>query len=435
MRYTTKLSVRPDGRCSVIWVPSLRSCQSCQTSAEVETGTIQEIRDKGASKGRRRNNSRKTEMSWKTGRQISWRMGAQEQEHGIRNCWFVTGTLPTVSRRGFKAMAENVAYAMDRLNRELNRYFEGKKFSRVSVWEYQKRGALHWHMSIGCDCIHAMNIEKFRVKIAKVWYRILLSIGEKEGTKMTRGSMGFDRNFEDLMGIDGGIHFLNAQVVKKSIVSYLSSYLSQSGSGKDRKQKQKLRRKFHPISTWGQWNRFATELMKKYTEEFVLGECDGRDEFWMESSFDKAIEHIQLAENTCIKRPRNRFVRGYYFIAEKSKRMWLEEMVGEFRFAFSWLEKKKEYSQGKGIEKARKDEMVCTLSVEDEMQLRLGLLEVRKQKREEERRVKESLKQIALECSWLGLFMLELMKEKEAEMLLNPYYVYEQIELNYEQRN
>lgn len=277
--------------------PSL-PCQSCQTS----TGSLkQESPPLEKNKAGWGGLGVKPSMSAKSAKSVRERMVAAELEFGRENCFFVTLTLPTSDIRGFEAIARYSAYAMDRLNIWLKRYFNQPDLCRISVWEYQKRGALHAHILIASHCTHAINIDEFRKALALQWMAILDSISERfeYSNFVDKNGEIHDRkrflNYEDL-----GKRFANAQVVEKSVAAYLSAYLSDSNHDKkDFKNKNKLRKKFFPIATWAQWNRKATELFNKYS--FELSKeiyCEHREDW-------KDIRRIifgslEKAENTNI---------------------------------------------------------------------------------------------------------------------------------------
>lgn len=290
----------------------------------------------------------KDRMSWKTCRQIRERMASIEIEYGINNCGFLTLTLPSVSPDSFESLSRFSSYAMDRLNREFNRYFQGDNLARVSVWEYQKRGALHCHLLLASDSLHTLNAEEFRLHICDVWNRILRSIGDMCKVNMFKKSNGETWNFEELKLLkndkNGGI-FVNYQKVEKSIVAYLSSYLADSNHEKDKKNKNFLRGKFFPIATWAQWNRKATECYRQYYEEFELGECEPDKNPTLKNAKEwlhfEILKRIPLKRNTEVKQPTNPYNFGLYFLPAHPRSENLSNLILEFieRIAFYFREK------------------------------------------------------------------------------------------------
>jgi len=264
---------------------------------------------------------KKKKASWKTLRNARERMAAIEQRYGVANCGFLTLTLPSVSCDAFEALARYSSYAMDRLNRVLNRYFLGQELARVSVWEYQKRGALHCHLLIASHRIHATKKAELIAYIQKAWYRILSDIGELWGANMFISSSGECRALQQLQAIknkkDENV-FVNFQIVRKSIVAYLSKYLADSNHEGKKKNKQALREKFYPIATWVQWNKEATKCYESYLDEFDLGECevDKKPLLYMmiKALKKRIIGAVPLARKTEIKEPQNPYNCGLYVL-------------------------------------------------------------------------------------------------------------------------
>lgn len=279
----------------------------------------------------------KQKASWKSLRNARERMASIEMEYGKKNCGFLTVTLPSESPRAYEALARYSSYAMDRLNRYLNRYFDSSEMARVSVWEYQERGALHCHILIASERIHAIKKEEFIAYIQKAWYSILESIGKKFDADMFLNSKGKIWSLDELKMLknkkDEGI-FVNFQIVKKSIVAYLSRYLADSNHEKNCKNKQSLREKFFPIATWLQWNRTATKCYEKHMEEFDLGvaEVDKKTLFIkMIGSLKKDIyKKIPLARGTELKSPKNPYNEGLYFIPANPMSERLSELLASF---------------------------------------------------------------------------------------------------------
>lgn len=264
---------------------------------------------------------KKKKASWKTLRNARERMAAIEQRYGIANCGFLTLTLPSVNADAFEALARYSSYAMDRLNRVFNRYFVGQNLARVSVWEYQKRGALHCHLLIASHCMHAIKKTELIAHMQKAWYRILSDIGEMWGANMFVSSNGECRNLEQLQAIknkkDENV-FVNFQIVRKSIVAYLSRYLADSNHEGKKKNKQALREKFYPVATWVQWNKEATKCYEEYLDEFDLGECEIDKKplvhMMIQALKKKIINTVPLAKKTEIKEPQNPYNCGLYVL-------------------------------------------------------------------------------------------------------------------------
>ena len=341
--YSCKLSVAPSGRCSLLYGPvAPPPCQSRQSSPELQ-GVISDGRYDVDSNGEvqakpgKGGLGHKSELSWKSGRNVKEVMAAQEREFGKEKSWFLTITLPSVDERSYEALARFSSYAIDRLNKGLKRFFKGEEFCRSNVWEYQKRGALHAHFLICSRSIKGYKIASFRRHIAEYWYRILKDIGRKFGADMFLGRNGESRSLEALLSINKGKHFVNCQQVRKSVVAYLSSYLGDSSKEKDRKGKQHLRKRYFPIATWAQWDRKCTRLRAKYTFEFSFGEAKNVDSVSIESAFVSLENTLPCVEGTEIKRPKKPFIKGLYFIASMQCRKDVCKLVEAVREELQWI--------------------------------------------------------------------------------------------------
>lgn len=234
-------------------------------------------------------------MSAKSCRNLRERMVATELEYGKSGCFFVTLTIPSDDPRAFEGLARFSSYAVNRISVWLSDFMESE-FSRVGVWEYQKRGALHYHFLLGSDCIHAMSTMYFFHHFSKLWMNILESIeGEFECNMFRKNGKTRDKTRLMLYG-DLGQRFCNVQRVEKSVSAYLSSYLSESNHD-SKSKKNGLRKSFFPISTWTQWNRKATELFNKYSLEYSQAIWAKNYDDWTDLK-NILLACIEKAENT-----------------------------------------------------------------------------------------------------------------------------------------
>jgi hypothetical protein len=260
----------------------------------------------------------KVRASAKSCRALADRMAAVElwADDGV----FVTLTLPHDNPDTYEALARQSSYVVNRLSQYLrNNYPEGI-YARCGAWEYQKRGALHYHLYLGIQSefwdyfllnenafsLHGCNTNPsqfpmdlmgaFRSRIASEWEKILDSIGDIYSLEMIKPEYrGRILDYSDL-----GRRFANCQIVEKSVSAYLSGYLTDS----NHKNKNGLRGRFFPIATWFQWDRKATELYKEYSysdtiyvedyESFLLlrevlfaslEKCDGTEEINTKNPF------------------------------------------------------------------------------------------------------------------------------------------------------
>lgn len=432
--YQASLKISPSGRCALLYAPSSPPpCQSRQTSPDYDDGDRRARKSDtnsgdGHLKVGRGALGRKSSMSWKSGQNIKEIMAAQEKEFGRGKCWFLTITLPSIDAASYEALARYSSYAIDRLNKAFKRFFGSDRFCRSNVWEYQKRGALHAHFLISSNSINGSKITSFRNYISIYWHRILSDIGKRFGADMFLGRNGKSRSLKELMAINEGKHFINCQTVRKSVVAYLSKYLSDSSQGKDKKSKQQLRKRYFPVATWAQWDRKCTELRKKHTHKIDLGEAKNIDILSIERAFKSLEKEIPCIKGTEIKYPRNPFIRGFYFIASmhcKADTCKLLEIVKtELQWIFDDSRKYQEW-----LRNNRQHEQACDpseneipMEIEDELELRRHAKEARISQRRE-------AKELGDYVAFLGMFMYDFIKEKATILEANPYPNYEQIEL------
>jgi len=208
----------------------------------------------------------KASMSAKSAKNLRERMCAVELEYGKENCLFGTLTLPSDDVRSYEVIARYSAYLVNRFNVWIADNFSGMNMSRCGVWEYQKRGALHYHFLLGSHCMDAINLDDFRHRLATFWMSALEALEVESGINFF-SQKGQARDKSRLLEYDDlGKRFANVQVVEKSVCAYLSGYLS--GSNHDnKKDKNNLRKKLFPVASWAQWNREATRLFNKYSIE------------------------------------------------------------------------------------------------------------------------------------------------------------------------
>lgn len=313
-----KYKCSPSGKVAftVAHIPVSAPCQSRQTSTPTKKSQSEGKPAVSSQKGRAGYGElgRKSKASWKTLRNVRERMAAGELEYGKNQCWFVTLTQPSIDPRAFEALARYSSYALNRINQWLLRRFGTRDFFRVSVWEYQKRGSLHLHLMLAANFLSADLIEDFQQGLAAIWYRILGDISKRFESLPHRASDGHDWKLEELQGKKRIKNFCDVQQIKKSIVAYLSTYLSNSNHGNKSSSKQALREKFFPIATWCQWSRRATALMEKFTDEIELGECEPDKKPELERRIDAMRQKVTPAPDTDVLPSQNPYTVGLYYI-------------------------------------------------------------------------------------------------------------------------
>lgn len=142
-----------------------------------------------------------------------------EEQYG-KNCWFITLTLPGSTREALYEFAARSSYIVARLHQWWRDNFPGAEF--ITVWELQRRGALHMHVAIGGSRLG--DIQTFAERMHRMWCHLLEQVSQF-------------RNI-DLFGRSGGGTWRHAwekvrtevKPVRKSITRYLSKYVSKAKS-------------------------------------------------------------------------------------------------------------------------------------------------------------------------------------------------------------
>lgn len=168
---------------------------------------------------------------------------------------FLTGTLPGSTDEAMKALSDWSAWAVHELMTVIPR-LAGSRASELRwewVWEWQQRGALHWHAAIELPTAEAAQsvIAQFR----PLWIRVIKGIGRKAGVDMAARHYGGTW--------EGQEHKWNifSQLAYASPSNYLAKYLgkddSKGGSAKG----------YYPSRWYGCSRRLLLECREK-TEVF-----------------------------------------------------------------------------------------------------------------------------------------------------------------------
>lgn len=260
---------------------------------------------------------KKAYLSYKSASNGRERMAAMERVLGRENCFFITLTIPSSSPRAWEGLARFSSYAVNRLSVWLRDSYDVSKMARVGVWEYQGRGALHYHLALGAPWVSGEPIEEFRLSIAKVWMSVLESIDEMFDCNSFMGRGFKTRNKDRLLDYqDLGERFANVQRVEKSISAYLSKYLCESNHDSNKgnkKTKNELRSSLYSVATWMQWNRNATEYLKdaSYSGRFLIAKGACQDFFAIR---DCVVETTAKAEGTQLLSRKNYWWDSRVFI-------------------------------------------------------------------------------------------------------------------------
>lgn len=164
---------------------------------------------------------------------------------------FYTLTLPGSTKESIREFAKWTGYIVNRLNTHLNDRFGN--LLRLSVWEHQKRGALHLHGVLALP--DGVTLENFAIIIQEFWRKILLDLSKQIKVDL------FARNkWQSWMDKWEQIkeYACLTQPVLKSVSRYLSKYLSKGNGAIE-----SLSEDYPPPSRWWSTSRKLTALLEK----------------------------------------------------------------------------------------------------------------------------------------------------------------------------
>lgn len=186
---------------------------------------------------------------------------ALERKFSIEPCVFVTLTLPGSTRAAIDEFAKWTGWLLNRLNTWLSQNFsyQGSVY-RVGVWEWQERGALHYHMLIVVD---PERFEEFEKAITQKWLELLDYLSEKTGIDLFQKRENFTwRDKQERIAKVA----CDVQKVEKSVSAYLSKYISEE----DENQELYLRKYLSP-SRWSSVPRATKRCLAEQTITISFG--------------------------------------------------------------------------------------------------------------------------------------------------------------------
>lgn len=171
-------------------------------------------------------------------------------------CIFLTGTLPGGTEAAKRAIAEWSSYAMNLVQSWLSKREPEKLL--IYCWEFQKRGALHLHLTMVCR--NAETRKRIISEWKAQWTRVIDAISLKSEVNCWERHDGHDYS-------NGKKHVLqtDAQECKASAAAYLSKYLSKSGL----QSSAGYNRDYHPARYWG-ISRPLCALLESMTRELEI---------------------------------------------------------------------------------------------------------------------------------------------------------------------
>lgn len=179
----------------------------------------------------------------------------------------LTGTIPGSTKRSFDAMAAWSSWVVKTIKTWISDRGVKSAYS-LYVWEFQKRGALHIHYCIHCPDV--MTKVRLMREWKERWTEIIDGVGERANCDMWEWKKGGSwKNSKGVIQAD-------AQVIRKSVGSYLSKYLSKNaptiGGVNENKEE------YHcPVRWWG-CSRPLLKRMREITLEFRVEAIDFKEE-------------------------------------------------------------------------------------------------------------------------------------------------------------
>lgn len=137
---------------------------------------------------------------------------------------FLTGTLPGGTPEAAKALSDNSSWVVHQLMTRIPRLMSAKASDLrwMWVWEWQKRGVLHWHAAIECPSKEARDVLLRNFK--QLWCAIIDGLSKRSGVDCAaRAGGGTWSGQYDVWRVD-------AQVARKSPQNYLAKYLGKDDS-------------------------------------------------------------------------------------------------------------------------------------------------------------------------------------------------------------
>ena len=196
------------------------------------------------------------------------------------NSYVVTLTLPGNTSKAKKALANYSSYILNRLLQVPRRV--KKPVYLFSVWELQKRGALHLHISVSAkpDDLTSKELELICHKIKDKWYQVLMEMittvsikrGNREGNypgvdMFEKNTSTVNRHDTWRYRPDVWVKGWDIQKIEKSVGKYFAKYAS-----KDAKAGNGFAVvKSNVPSRWWCCNSIIREEIKKYRYDYSVG--------------------------------------------------------------------------------------------------------------------------------------------------------------------
>jgi hypothetical protein len=137
---------------------------------------------------------------------------------------FLTGTLPGSTEAALKAISDHSAWVVHELLTRLPRVIASKASDLLWewVWEFQSRGALHWHGVV--ECKTADDAKVLMGAFRGVWSSVLQGLAKRSGVDV------FERSYGGSWRDEPEKWRIDAQLAYASPQQYLSKYLDKDAS-------------------------------------------------------------------------------------------------------------------------------------------------------------------------------------------------------------
>lgn len=172
---------------------------------------------------------------------------------------FLTGTLPGGTREAMQAISRYSSWLIHVLLLRIQRLVRvpSRDLLWTWVWEFQKRGALHWHAAI--ELPSPDHVDRLIGGFREAWGGLLELLSERSGVDVfARANGGTWRDRPSYWRVD-------AQIARSSPSNYLAKYL---GKGSDA-DSTGSRRRFYP-TRWYQCSRRLLAELRERTLSFVF---------------------------------------------------------------------------------------------------------------------------------------------------------------------
>lgn len=194
-------------------------------------------------------------FSKRSQKRVERTVAALQAKYGKESTRFMTMTLPGSTVAAMKVMSDYSAYIVNRTNRFIYSNIEKDAGNRVSIWELQKRGALHSHTLIASN--NEEGLKNIDDTYKDFCYRLFQDLSVMTGIDM------FERSNGDTWKDRPDVLRCNCEAIRVSASSYMSKYMSKSNT-KSCTMGDSSKSVFYP-SVWASYGRGAVKAMNDRT--------------------------------------------------------------------------------------------------------------------------------------------------------------------------